>query len=524
MYSNLPYRQNLVDKFSMYIKVESNNGHLNIQWQSQHHLKRNIELYLSKHQQFAYLFSQQDHARGVVQFWIDMAFHDLPQKQDWEPSDRVQKAWEHLKIYCESSCYEATKQVLKDAYQSQRSECWEEYLFICRCLIYSDTKFRHILAKYISTTSLLDTYITGVLIKTIKDEAGVAKFSKWRLLYKKSDKELKEALLRDGRYEPEISRLLFARKYFKLVYQVNKVQNPVNRVSKKWPEPDSLDFAEAAQYYNAEKLLVCAPHEVAISANTTGEQLQAGMEICITALQNYPKSITPRCSLDALKDAGCEFEALEPSLISVDELEDCTHHQSSLMHQAEAILQQQLQALKPDQQEILLLYYGLRISQQQIANKFHVTQGAIAHRLQTIERKFIKSLYSLKSPPIWVSKYVERWLATNYSAPIYADLIQATLVIAEKKLAPIEREILQLCYAHKLTTQCIAERLDTNPVLVQEILQRTQAKLEAAVIQEIDTLIKKFLQIWLAKISQNSLYLAKLSSGDAIKTKIPLMA
>lgn len=524
MYSNLPNRQNLVDKFSMYIKLESNNGHLNLQWQSQPYLKRNMELYQSRHEQFANLFNQKDSTREIVQFWIDMAFNDLPQQQDWEPINRVAKAWEHLKIYCEKSCYEATKQVLKDTWQAHINESWEEYLFICRCLIYSDNKFRHILEKYNSRTSLLDTYITGVLIKTIKDEAGVAKFSKWRLLYKKSDKELKEALLRDGRYEPEISQMLFARKYFKLVYQMNKVQNPATRVSKKWPEPDSSDFAEAAQYYNAEKLLVCAPHEVAISANTTGEQLKAGMEICITALQNYPKSITPRCSLEALKDAGCEFDALELGLISVDKLEDCTHQQSSLINQAEAILQQQLQALKPDQQEILLLYYGLRINQQEIAEKFHVTQGAIAHRLQTIERKFIKSLYSLKSPPIWVSKYVERWLANNYKAPIYADLIQATLVVAEKKLAPPEREILQLCYAHNLEPQVIANQLGINQSLVQEILQKTQAKLEAAVIQEIDILIKKFLQIWLAKISQHSPYLANLSSGDAIKAKVHLMA
>lgn len=523
MTPKLPYHQNLIDKFSMYMTLENNNGCLSLRWKYEPNLKRNIEFYKNRHEQFASLFNQQDNGRSIVQFWIEIAFNDQPIKQEWESQNRAETAWEHLKIYCESSCYRAAKEILKSAWKEDKYECLEEYIFFARSLIYQETKFRHILAKYDATNSSLDTYITGVLLKTIKDEAGVAKFSKWRLLCKKSDKELKEALKINGNYEPEISKFIFARKYFKQVYQMNKVQNPATRTGHKWIEPDGADFAETAKYYNAAKLLDSAPHEVYVSANTTAEQLKVWMEICITALQNYPKSVTPRFSLSALQEVSpfvsqeCS-EVIELDLLSLEA--EASENQGSLINLTEAVLQQELLSLKPDQQEILLLYYGLGINQKEIAEKFAVTQSAIAYRLQTIERKFVKAVYALKQPPQWVTQYVEKWLNCNYQAPVYSDLIHAALVVAEKKLDTQERQILQLFYGHKLDEQQIATQLDITQPEVTEIIRKSHAKLEASVLKEIDTMIKKFLQIWLTKNSQIHVVQSKTKTLGLVQTKI----
>ncbi|MGH8000919.1 MAG: sigma factor-like helix-turn-helix DNA-binding protein [Brasilonema sp.] len=501
----LPSRQNPIDKFSMYMTVENHQGYLTIKWKTEPHLQTNIELYKSRHKKFASLINQDENGRGLVQFWIDMAFNDKPPKEDWEPEKRVQKAWEHLSAYCEESCYRAAVQVWKD----DTSKSWEEYIFISRCLVYETTKFRQILAKYNSNDSSIDTYLTGVLIKNIKDEAAVAKFSKWRLLHKKSEKELKEALSRAGRYEPEISRFVLARKYFKQVYQMNKIQNPAKIAGQKWQEPDNADFAEAANYYNAQILLPCTSHEVAVGGNITGEQLKTSMEVCISALQNYPKSITPHFSLEALAETGRQFEShesleiFEQDLLTSSEVEDSRENQGRIVQQTEPALLIQLFSLKVEQKEILLLYYGLGLNQKQIADRFKVTQGAIAHRMKTIEIKLLKTLYGLSQPPEWVSQYVAVWLARNYQAPVYTDLIHVALVEAVKKLEPQEQQVLRLVYGQKLQEQVIAKQLGISLPEIIDVLRKTKAKLEAALINSIDTMINKYLQVLLTKLAKS---------------------
>jgi len=502
----LPSRQNLVDKFSMYMTLENNKVRLTIKWKTDPHLQSNIELYKSRHKKFASLFNQENNRRDLVQFWIDMALNDLPVKEEWEPEKRVQNAWKHLSVYCEESCYWAAEKLSSDVWKEDKYQSWEEYLFFARCLIYNDNKFRYILAKYNSNNYSLDTHLTTVLINAIKDEAAVAKFSKWRLLHKKIDKELKEALVRAGRYEPEISRFLFARKYFKQVYQMNKIQNPAKIIGKKWQEPDSVDFALSANYYNAEKLLPSAPHEVAVGAFVTGEQIKVWMEICIIALQNYPKSITPHFSLEALQETGREAEAedypdLEQDLPTYG-IEDSALNQVSLASKTEAVLQQDLFSLKAEQQEILLLYYGFDLNQKQIADKFKVTQGAIARRLKTIELKLLKTLSRLSQPPEWVSQYVALWLVRNYQTPIYSDLIHVAMVEAIKKLEPQEQELLRLAYGQKLDEQIIANQLGISQLKLMDTLRRNKSALEAALIKEIDNFINKYLQYWLPKVSK----------------------
>ncbi|NJL10082.1 MAG: hypothetical protein HC908_07670 [Calothrix sp. SM1_7_51] len=184
--------------------IENKNGRLYIQWKSEPHLQKNFQLYKSRHGQLMSLLNNQDNTRKLVQFWIDMTLCESSLKEKWEPENRIQRALEHLMCYSEEICYwAATKLWKEDSYQS-----WEEYFFLARCLVYDVKAFQRIVVKYQSEKSSLDTFLTDILIKYIKDEAVIAKFSKWRLLCKKSDKELREALQRYGEYEPEISRII----------------------------------------------------------------------------------------------------------------------------------------------------------------------------------------------------------------------------------------------------------------------------------------------------------------------------
>ncbi len=483
----LPYRITQ-EKFYKYMDLESSNANSAIRWKPEAYLQRNIELYQSRHEKFASLSNQEDNTRDLVQFWIDMALYDLPLPENWESNNRVQKAWEHLSVYCEESCYYAAFDVSK----VDRSQSWEEFIFFARCLIYDRNKFKNILVQYNNVNSSLDTYVTKIIINTVKDKTSVGKFSTWRLFVDKSDKELKEALNRHGKCEPEISRFLFARKYFKQVYQMNKLQNPAVTKGKKYPEPSETDFMEVVNYYNTQKLLSSAPHEVAAGANITVEELKTWIEVCIAALYNYPKSIASSFSLEALQDAGREFEALsEEVFVEADSTK------TSLISKLSA-LELQLCSLKPDQQKILLLYYGFELNQTQVADNFKVTQGTIAARLKTIELKLIKTLSQLSQPTEWVSQYVAVWLVGSYQSPVYSDLINVALVEALKKLEQLEKDALRLYYGQKMYQKDIANQLQITESKLALISDNAKSKLEDYLIKEIDCIINQYLKIWLS--------------------------
>lgn len=485
----LPYQRRLPHSFFMYMTIDSTLNRKVIRWQAEPHLQQNFDLYSTQHRDFALLLSRGSE-RSVVEFWLDMALNNFSPLQAWEPESRVSKAWRHLSLYCEESCYRAAALVWKD----DKYRCWEEYIFLARCLVYDTGRFQAILTKYNPSDSPLDVYMTEVLRKTIKDEATVAKFSKWRLLCKKSDKELREALARYGRLEPEISRFLFARKYFKQVYQASKIQT--TKTQKRWVDPDITDFEETARVYNAQKLLSMAPHQVAVGAEVSGKEVQQWMEICVLALQNYPKSITPSVSLEAMHAQGYEIES---GRSLYDDVSGMTSYVSSLWRHTDSVLQDELLKLNSEQQEIIYMYYRLRWNQNQIAAKFSVTQGAIARRLQTIERRLIQAIFTIKQPPQWVKDYITNWLYCNYETPDNSDLIHTVLVAGVKRLKVEFQDLLRLHYAQKLDVNIIAMRLSISSETVDNLIYQAQCELEVILLKELDILIRKFLSVWLTK-------------------------
>ncbi|BAZ08540.1 hypothetical protein NIES4071_03450 [Calothrix sp. NIES-4071] len=490
----LPTRQN-GENFYMYLTVENKQGDLCLKWKSELSLKNNFDLYNNKHIKFTSQIHQSD-AKEVIHFWIDMALYNQPIKEEWEPDNRVQKAWEHIRFYCEECCYKAAIQVWKD----DTSKSWEDYIFLSRYLVYDFNRFEQILAKYNPDSSSIDTYITKILINTIKNQTLVAKYSHWRLLVQASDNKLKEALLRAGIYEPEISRIVFARKYFKQVYQMNKIQNPLKETGKRWEEPDDNDFIEAANFYNTEKPLLSTPHEVSANGDVTSKELKGWMKNCITALYNYPKSITPSFSIEALQERGngIEYEALY-----THDIEEWAP-QADSVKAIESALHKQFLLLKHEQQKLLLLYYGLGLQQKQIAEIYEVTQGAIARRLQTVEIKLLKTILTLSQPTQWVTKYVSGWLISNYASPDNLDLVHVALVQAVKKLELKEQNLLRLTYGEKVNPEIIAQNFGVEPNELAAIIRAAKSKLELALMQAIDGYINKYLRLWLSKFCRMS--------------------
>lgn len=512
----LPKRENNLNKLSTYLVLCNQNNRLALQWKHQPSLQRNLKLYEEKHQEFSNLFCQQDKEIDIAHFWRKVVINESQLIADWEPSNKTQLAYEHLASYFQERCYWTAKNLCKDG----NVNSWEEYLCIARLLVYNPLKLKEILVKHNPQSANLDTYITSILINHVKSSAEVSRFSRWRLLYKKSDKELIEALKVFGIIEPEISLIIFARKYFKQIYLINKVKNPNRSIGKKWIAPDEEDFEKSTQCYNAEKVLPTAPHEVfANSTKVTAKQIQDWMEICIKALQCYPISIVPKFSLDALQPDGIiaqsELQVQEIEWEEISSTED-TREQGFLADQAHSVLSEQLQTMKLDYQKILLLYYGFGINQKQLADRLGINQSTISRYLTKSTIKLLSTLAGISKPQEWVKQYVGRWLEKEYHAPVHSDLIQAALVSAIKKLANKEREILQLYYGEQMEELEIIDRVGISLNEIATRLTQARNQLQEKLMESINIWIKEYLEKWLSNYYKSiiKLVLAEAKLGN----------
>ncbi|OCQ91144.1 hypothetical protein BCD67_25435 [Oscillatoriales cyanobacterium USR001] len=486
----LPERRENAQHFFSYLMLVTHNGRPVIQWQSQRYLERNFKLYQQRNQQLLSLCCQPNQSKNLAEFWREIAIDPSPIPQEWEPQNRQILALEHLASYFETECYHAARTV----WLKSKDWSWDEYLCCARVFIYNFNNLLRLLRSYdLSHQTSLDTYIQQTLIQVIQSEAGIGKFSRWRLLADKSDKELREALQRFGYQEPNISQYIFARKYFKQVYRLNKVNNPaIRKPGQKWPDPDSQDFQLAAECYNAEKSLSIAPHEVSAGSNITGEQIQAWMKICISALQNYPISINYQLLPDI------------PELPNPDrvESEDSGRFAGELPKKVNSAFGKKLKSFKPEKHKILLLYYGAGFNQTQVAKELQVDQSGISRKLKSITLELLLTLLEISQPDKWVKDCVAGWLKKDFCAPSHSDLIEMALVEAIKELEFKEQEVLRRRYGRGESAEKIACDLSIDLSEINDLISQAQQKLQANLMKVLNSWVKEYVEKWLEKFYQ----------------------
>lgn len=494
----LPDRRDNGESFFTYLMLDTQNGRPVIQWQNYAELKRNFELYQKRNQELSQLCSQPDRSKNIAEFWRQIAI-DAPSQiaEDWEPKNRKRLALEHLASYFEKNCYHAAKKVWL-----QSSDCsWEEYLYCPRIFIYNFDNLLRLLQSYnISHQTSLDTYVQQSLIKFIRSESGVGKFSRWRLLAKKSDPDLQKALERAGHQEPDISQIKFARKYFKKVYHLNKVINPeIRQRGQIWPDADSEDFQAAAECYNAEKFLPSAPHEVSAGGNISSEKMQLWMNTCIYALQNYPNSIKYPQFLEELSEGERDklLSESEPEKSPIYQIESKDNPAWGTYRLLDSAFRKKLETFQPEQHKMLLLYYGAGLKQKQLENQLGIDQTSISRKLKRMKIQLLETLGSLSQPHQRVDEYVVGWLQKDFRAPNTSEYRQAALVQAIGELDSRQQEVLRLRYGQKLAEEKIADRLGMNLLELAATISQAQHKLQAKLINLLNVWEIEYVEKWL---------------------------
>ncbi len=484
-------------KFCQRLPLKHTNGSLTPQLKYERHLKSNLDLYENTHTIFISLCHQENHSKAWVEFWINMALNDQPLKEEWEPKNRVQMAWQHLNCYCEESCYKATKQIFISEHSP--NELMFQGLSIAQDFLYNQLQFQQVISKYDQEKSSLEYYFQKILENIIKDKLKF-KFSKWRRVVKVSNRELEQALLKYGVKDYQIAQIKFARKYFNQVYMINKIANNPNRkLGDKWPEPEISDYAESVDFFNSVRMLPSSPYEVSSSPEITIEILKEWMEICIKALYNY----------NTLEKYNAN------NVYNVNDEQDDDQPKINLSKLDLKVINKKISILSKRQQKILIYHYGFKIKQDQIADIFLITQSAISHSLRSMKKVLIDALlttlYRGNNPEDWAKNYVNNWLDSNYQNPIYSDCFHFALIEVVKKFTIQEKELLQIKYGQKIDDYKIAIQLGILEQDLSKIINKTQAKLEKGFLSTIEQNIQDELPLILSIVSKKLINTACLN-------------
>lgn len=531
---NLPPRRNNTDRFSTYLMVDNQQGRVVLRWKTDSRLRRNIQFYAARDPNFAQWHNDNEQEQKLEQFWIAIALNEAPMQQ-WEPAHRQQLALQHLASYYETICHKAAKAIADK--HSQVS--WEETLTIARTFVYSSSKIEEILRKYQPTgNAKFFTYLQEVLIRTIKSETSVGRYSSWRLICKISCQKLAHALASVQCQETQITQILFARKLFKAVYLFKRVKSQTRKAGETWPIPEPEDFAETAHCYNAERLLPSAPPEVAATPQVTPEQIQRWMETCFEAVKASKRSEYQDYSLEELNDQRgieiadpkTETDSLGLPLGAESELNSALSKHSAKINQLfETELKQcpnivELQLSDRiwliDEAKLLPLKYGLGFTQTQIASLCGIKQYNVSRNLSKYKKPLLKALKQLSQPDKWSEKYVGEWLAKYFPSPDRTDIIQAALVEALKELTVSERELLSLRYGEKLEVRVIGDRLEYSADEVTAKLAEIESQLHTFLLKSIDYWIKDYVNEWLDDFYQTLIHQVLIQQLMALPASI----
>jgi DNA-directed RNA polymerase specialized sigma subunit len=516
---NPPRRSPNVHQFSTYLRSNHEGGRWVLEWKTEPRLRRNIQLYITQDPNFADLCDRDEDGTALEQFWIALALDPLP-PQEWEPPDRQQLAFQHLASYYEPICHKAARAITDKHSQI----LWEDAFTIARLWLQKQDKLAEIFRKYQPNgTAKFSTYLQSVLMLNIKSETDVGRYSSWRLLCKAPDYEIVEALESAGVRPPQVSQMLLARKTFKKVYIANRVNGGCRRPGEIWPVPQSEDFAETAKFYNDQRLLRSAWPAVALNPPSNAEQIESWMYGCLKALKDKIRRENELISIEPLPEQP-GLEIPDPKTESEDAIleegseGDCPDSPESQLDRIPELFEIALRGCRNirevplgdrrvlmDKDGILLLKYGIGLTQQQIADLRGINQSSVNRKLKTYKTCLLIALTQLSQPEERAMDYVKGWLQKNFLSPTREDMIAQSLVEASKTLKSEDQAFLSLRYGQKLTVQQIGDRLGLTTDRVLFRLSNIETQLHNCLFTTLENWIKKYVEKWLYAVYTSAL-------------------
>ncbi len=504
-----PPRSHNADQFSIFLSFPVTP----LQWQHDPRLRRNIQLYATHDRQFAQLCDRSD-LEGLEQFFQNLALNENLPKQRWEPFNRKQLAFNHLASYYDLTAYNAAKK-LSHNYQEISGQ---EAFLIARESLCNFQNLEKYLKNYRGDNNAkFSTYLQEVLMRKVKDEMSVGKYSRWRRLCQESQNNLAEALeLISG--AAEITRILWIRKYFKKVYMMNRVMSPMRSRGETWPSPEPEDFEETAKICQAERFLPSTPIEISnYDREITGNQIQQWLAACTKALNQQKKLENNITSLEEIypiiddESDQVEIQEIEPSETQIkNSSQDYKLNQvfENQLQQGRGVQQIQLidRLWLVDRDKVLPLHYGVGFTQKQIAAHLGLNQSSINRKLSNYTRNLLKALNQVSQPESWMSTYISNWLSKHMRSPDYADQLQVGLIELLKQINQSNRALLFLHYGQGLNLFQISQKLKLTESQLTEKLNAIEKQLQDNLCQTLAKLTSQYVKQWLSEYYCSPIY------------------
>ncbi|WP_218081409.1 sigma-70 family RNA polymerase sigma factor [Anthocerotibacter panamensis] len=386
-----PPRQEVLALFSTFLAVDSE---ISWAWTEDTRLRHSMQL--------AQMVVPEIAQEGWARYWL----------KSWQ-TDASSLARGHLLAYLQEPCYWAAWKMLEWARRGTSSSQDRMADFFQIAITQSDT----VLGKFNPQLGFsLEGYAFQAFKNKIRDEIQKSEVtplsSDWSLLRQTSREQLTQALRRAGVSEEGLLRQILAWGCYQDLY----VPTRPSRV-RRLEGPDPATWQAIADAYNQSRLVHLHPP----GPTRTPENIKHWLVSCAQALRAYRPRFT---SLDAprLEQEGLGEVLPAPTGSAFDELQRT--EEQRYMVEINQILQQAVEQLPESKRELLDLYYGQGLGQQQIAQRLQKNQGTVSRQLTQCRGELVAILGQWSKETLHIvltsnviqslGAVIDEWLEENY--------------------------------------------------------------------------------------------------------------
>ena len=407
---------------------------------------------------------------GLVQYFFTICQHDVNSEQ------QRQLARQHLIAFSEEIAYRAAKErwyVYRD--HNCPGNTWTEYVDIVHQLVTNVEELQAAYGRYqrVQPQEELTEFWQKHFHQRIRDlyfrQTGKGRNSPQASLKRMSRNQLRQALREQGWYdESKIERFLIIKECWFEVYTPSGYR---------YLPPKPEHYQAAAEF--------CTRHHFPI----TVEEFKDAIHTCLESsnvsikIESFGEEEEMEASIfNSNSHESIAAWDLDQNLAMSDEkLQSYASEVNRVLVEVLEKLQREPQ--KQQDREMLLLRYGLRLSESMIAPWLKVNQSTVSRRCQKLKRQLLEdvALYlkeqveiELEKLKTW-EKYTEQWLAEQYREQIDGVIRQG---FAEC-LSPDEQEILRAKFFQKLATPKVGRQRNLSSGEVDAVV--TTAKHELLV-------------------------------------------
>lgn len=391
-------RQNLLEMFSTFLQFEADrfSG-----WATDLKLRRSMNQCLAQ-----YLAQSGEPSE---QYWVIYWY------KRWQ-SNPTELERGHFAAYLQEVCYWESHQTMQrfKVTQYTTSDCFQVAIArIDKILRSFNLDYGSNLKAYASIA------FSGLIREFLRQRQVVDICSDWALLRKLSQKRLMAAL-QTAAIRPELLPS------YVLAWQCLKTFHvPTQATSThKLPPPNEEIWQQVTRLYNSDRLSQSPP-----GVEATPETLEKWMQQCVKAARAYLHPVTtsinaPKAGhesgelLDTLMDDT--QDSLLTTLIAQEEQQTRQTQHSAV----DQVLNSALSNLDPQVQQMLSLYYGQQLSQQEITKQLNVKQYTISRRFSKAREVLLLALAKWSEETLHItptldvlnniSNVLEEWLTSHY--------------------------------------------------------------------------------------------------------------